>query len=141
MIRELKEVDDDSGDTMFRFFGGKGATIPARKADMTPDDILKGLDAWHELVERHGAPLPPKKLNILSPLSSSTSSNSMITPAAGESTPTSYTSSLTPAVEESAHASSTSSLTSASGESTPVRGTATNRTSQIFTLPLGVRLF
>ena len=52
---ELKEVDDDSGDKMFRFFGGKGATIPERKADMTPDEIVKGLDAWHELVERHGA--------------------------------------------------------------------------------------
>ena len=48
-------MDDDSGDKLCRFFGGKGATIPARKANMTPDDIVKGLGAWHEFVENHGA--------------------------------------------------------------------------------------
>ena len=52
---EVKEIDDDSGDKLCHLFGGKGATIPARKANMTPDDIVKGLDAWHELVEKHGA--------------------------------------------------------------------------------------
>ena len=52
---EVQEVDDDSGDELCRFFGGKGATIPARKANMTPDDIVKGLDAWHEFLKKHGA--------------------------------------------------------------------------------------
>ena len=47
-------MDDDSGNELFRFFGGEGATIPARKANMTPDDIVKGLDAWHEFVEKRG---------------------------------------------------------------------------------------
>ena len=48
-------MDDGSGDKLCRFFGEEGATIPARKANMTPDDILKGLDAWHEFIEKHGA--------------------------------------------------------------------------------------
>ena len=42
---EVQEVDDDSDNDMCRFFGGKGVTIPARKTNMTPDDIVKGLDA------------------------------------------------------------------------------------------------
>ena len=52
---EVKKVGDDSGNKLCRFFGGEGATIPARKANMTPDDIVKGLDTWHEFVEKHGA--------------------------------------------------------------------------------------
>ena len=52
---EVQEVDDDSGDELCHFFGGKVATIPARKVNMTPDDILKGLDAWREFVEKHCA--------------------------------------------------------------------------------------
>ena len=55
VLMEVQEVDDDSGDELCRFFGGEGATIPARKANMTPDDIVKGMDAWHEFVEKHGA--------------------------------------------------------------------------------------
>ena len=52
---EVQELDDDSGDKLCRLFGDEGATIPASKANMTPDDILKGLDAWHKFVEKHGA--------------------------------------------------------------------------------------
>ena len=52
---EVLEMDDDSVDELCRLFGGEGATIPARKANMTPDDIVKGLDAWHEFFEKHGA--------------------------------------------------------------------------------------
>ena len=51
---EVKEVDDDIGDELCRLFGGEGATISARKENMTPDDILKGMDAWHEFAEKHG---------------------------------------------------------------------------------------
>ena len=52
---EVKEIDDDSGDKLCHLFGGKGATIPARKANMTPDDIVEGLDAWHKFSEKHSA--------------------------------------------------------------------------------------
>ena len=45
---------DDSGDKMCPFFGGKGATIPARKENMNPDDIVKGLDVWYEFFEKRG---------------------------------------------------------------------------------------
>ena len=48
-------MDNNSGNKLCRFFGGKGATIPERKTNMTPDNILKGLDAWHEFIEKHGA--------------------------------------------------------------------------------------
>ena len=37
---EVQEVDDDSVDELYCFFGGEGAAIPARKANMTPDDIV-----------------------------------------------------------------------------------------------------
>ena len=52
---EVQEMDDDSDNDMCRFFGGKGANIPASKVNMTPDDIVKGLDAWHKFVEKPGA--------------------------------------------------------------------------------------
>ena len=52
---EVHEVDDDSGNKIYRFFGDECATIPARKANMTPDDIVKVLDAWHEFIKKHGA--------------------------------------------------------------------------------------
>ena len=55
VIMELQEVDYDSGDELCRFFGGEGEIVPAGKANMTPDDIVKGLDAWHESVEKHGS--------------------------------------------------------------------------------------
>ena len=42
---EVQDVDDDSGNDLCFFFDGKGATIPARKSNMTPDNIVKGLDA------------------------------------------------------------------------------------------------
>ena len=51
---EVQEVDDNSGDEMCRFFSGEGATIPESKANMTPCDIVKGRDTWHEFVEKHG---------------------------------------------------------------------------------------
>ena len=51
---EVQELDDDIGDKLCRLFGDEDATIPASKANMTPDDILKGLDAWHKFVEKHG---------------------------------------------------------------------------------------
>ena len=50
---EVQDVDDDSGNKLCHFFGGEGATIPMRKANMTPYDIVKGLDAWHEFIEKH----------------------------------------------------------------------------------------
>ena len=52
---EVQEVDKDSGYKLCRFFCGEGATIPRRKANMTPDDMVNGLDVWHEFVEKHGA--------------------------------------------------------------------------------------
>ena len=55
MSIEVQELDDNSGNELCRFFGGEGTTIPVSKANMTPDDIVKGVDAWHEFVENHGA--------------------------------------------------------------------------------------
>ena len=50
---DVQEVDEDSGDKLCRFFGEEGATIPAKKAKTTPDDIVKGLDTCHKFVEKH----------------------------------------------------------------------------------------
>ena len=47
-------MDDDSGDNLCHFFGDEVSTITVRKVNMTPDDIVKGLDAWHEFVEKRG---------------------------------------------------------------------------------------